>query len=49
MFTIAEFVESAPDAQALGQLGVDFLQGYYFGAPSMKPPWQTKDTAQAVH
>lgn len=40
MFTVAEFVESAADAAMLGQLGVDCLQGYYFGAPTLTPPWK---------
>lgn len=49
MFTVAEFVESAPDAQMLGQLGVDFLQGYYFGAPTVDPPWRPIDGKQVMH
>lgn len=40
MFTVAEFVESRGDAMALADLGVDCLQGYYFGAPSVVAPWQ---------
>ena len=40
MFTVAEFVESSHDANALAELGVDCLQGYYFGAPTIVPPWQ---------
>ena len=39
MFTVAEFVECSADADMLAELGVDFLQGYYFGAPTMTPPW----------
>ena len=39
MFTVAEFVESSPDATALANIGVDCLQGYYFGAPTITPPW----------
>ena len=49
MFTVAEFVENAPDAYALGELGVDFLQGYYFGAPTVHPPWRTPPQSRAVH
>jgi EAL domain-containing protein (putative c-di-GMP-specific phosphodiesterase class I) len=41
MFTVAEFVESHDDAVALEQLGVDCLQGYFFGAPTMTPPWHS--------
>jgi EAL domain-containing protein (putative c-di-GMP-specific phosphodiesterase class I) len=47
MFTVAEFVESGKDADALAELGVDCLQGYYFGAPSMIPPWQ-QDSPRAA-
>lgn len=42
MFTVAENVESAKDAQYLSALGVDCLQGYHFGAPSLQPPWKEK-------
>lgn len=40
MFTVAEFVENEHDAQFLAQNGIDCLQGYYFGAPTVRPPWQ---------
>ncbi|MFA8386749.1 MAG: EAL domain-containing protein [Pelagibaca sp.] len=49
MFTVAEFVETAPDAQMLAELGIDFLQGYYFGAPSVDPPWQPITPTRVVH
>lgn len=39
MFTVAEAVESAEEAEHLRALGVDCLQGYLFGAPSMRPAW----------
>ena len=39
MFTVAEFVETQEDAAMLAELGVDCLQGYYFGAPTIAPPW----------
>ncbi len=39
MATVAEFVETEADAQALLALGVDCLQGYRFGAPEMTPRW----------
>ncbi|MFP7674795.1 EAL domain-containing protein [Marivita sp. S0852] len=48
MFTVAEFVESHPDANMLGHLGVDCLQGYYFGAPSVDPPWQAFQARSAA-
>jgi len=41
MFTVAEMVETAEDASFLQQMGIDCLQGYFFGAPSVKPPWVT--------
>jgi EAL domain-containing protein (putative c-di-GMP-specific phosphodiesterase class I) len=40
MFTVAECVENARDAARLGSMGVDCLQGYYFGAASILPPWK---------
>lgn len=39
MFTVAEFVENEADATFLTNLGVDCLQGYFFGAPTVRPPW----------
>jgi len=39
MVCIAENVETAEDAQYLQQIGMDCLQGYYFGAPTVRPPW----------
>ncbi|MBZ8117339.1 EAL domain-containing protein [Roseovarius sp. LXJ103] len=39
MFTVAENVERAEDAAYLAAIGIDCLQGYYFGAPSVKPAW----------
>ncbi|MEL7117532.1 MAG: EAL domain-containing protein, partial [Pseudomonadota bacterium] len=43
MFTVAEFVECQEDAEYLAEIGVDCLQGYYFGAPSTKPSWVQMD------
>ena len=37
--TVAECVETAEEAAILRREGVGFLQGYYFGAPSMEKPW----------
>lgn len=42
MFTVAEAVESAEDAAFLTGLGIDCLQGYYFAAPTIHPPFATK-------
>mgnify|MGYP005852282331 FL=1 len=40
MFTIAEAVETPEDAAFLTGLGFDCLQGYLYGAPTTRPPWQ---------
>lgn len=45
MFTVAESVETEEDAAYLTSLGVDCLQGYYFGAPTIMPPWKTPQKA----
>ncbi|MDQ2089415.1 EAL domain-containing protein [Marimonas arenosa] len=49
MFTVAEFVESAEDVAFLTDIGVDCLQGYYFGAPTVHPTWEQEigETARA--
>ena len=41
MMTVAETVETVEEAQYLAGIGVDCLQGYYLGAPSLKPVWTT--------
>lgn len=43
MFTVAEAVETAEDAAYLSELGVDCLQGYYFGAPTIHPAWENRE------
>lgn len=48
MLTVAESVETVEDAEFLVSIGVDCLQGYLFGAPSVNPPWKTKDEDQAI-
>lgn len=40
MFTVAEAVESAEDVAFLTRIGVDCMQGFYFGAPTIMPPWK---------
>ena len=45
MFTVAEFVENSDDATFLAENGIDCLQGYYFGAPTLRPPWEENTTA----
>ena len=47
MFTVAEFVENAEDAAYLAAIGVDCLQGYYFGAPTIHPAWEAPARAWA--
>ncbi|MGV6840061.1 MAG: EAL domain-containing protein [Planktomarina sp.] len=42
MFIVAEAVESANDAKLLTDLGIDCMQGYHFGAPTISPPWVRK-------
>ncbi|OUS38281.1 diguanylate phosphodiesterase [Rhodobacterales bacterium 56_14_T64] len=39
MLVVAESVETREDADFLVSIGVDCLQGYLFGAPSVSPPW----------
>lgn len=39
MVTVAESVEKREDAAYLAALGIDCLQGYFFGAPTVRPPW----------
>ncbi|WP_306113427.1 MULTISPECIES: EAL domain-containing protein [unclassified Roseovarius] len=47
MLTVAESVEKPEDAEYLTQMGIDCLQGYYFGAPTVNPPWRENGMAQA--
>jgi len=39
MFSVAEVVETREEAQFLAKIGVDCMQGYYFGAPTVRPAW----------
>ena len=39
MHTDAEAVENIIDSNWLAAHGIDCLQGYYWGAPTMTPPW----------
>ncbi len=39
MLTVAESVETLEDAQWLQAAGIDCMQGYLFGAPTVRPPW----------
>jgi diguanylate cyclase (GGDEF)-like protein len=40
--TVAECVETAADATHLTRRGVRFLQGYFFGRPTVERPWLTQ-------
>lgn len=40
MLTVAEFVQSEADARILVEMGIDCLQGYYFGRPTTNPVWR---------
>ncbi|SIS59192.1 EAL domain, c-di-GMP-specific phosphodiesterase class I (or its enzymatically inactive variant) [Roseivivax lentus] len=40
VFTIAESIESQDDAQFMTDIGIDCLQGFYFAAPTLDPPWR---------
>ncbi len=42
MFTVATRVEDSADAAYLTELGIDCLQGYLYGGPSIRPPWIPK-------
>ena len=46
MFTVAECVEDAEDVHFLESIGIDCLQGYYFGAPTTAPPWREPSERQ---
>lgn len=40
MLSVAESVETQEEAEWLGQVGVDCLQGYLYGAPQLNVNWQ---------
>ena len=39
MLVVAEMVEKQEDADLLAKIGIDCLQGYLFGAPTVRPAW----------
>ncbi len=43
MVCVAESVETLEDAQFLQALGMDCLQGFLFGAPTVTPDWDATD------
>ena len=42
--SVAEFVENGEVAKMLMELGVDYLQGYYFGRPENHRSWLREDS-----
>jgi EAL domain-containing protein (putative c-di-GMP-specific phosphodiesterase class I) len=44
MLTIAEGIEAREDAQYLINNGIDCLQGFYFGVPTIKAPWHKDES-----
>ncbi|MGM0661347.1 MAG: EAL domain-containing protein, partial [Pseudomonadota bacterium] len=47
MVTVAQNVEKQADVAYVTALGIDCMQGYRFGAPSVRPPWLAPYLAQA--
>jgi EAL domain-containing protein (putative c-di-GMP-specific phosphodiesterase class I) len=41
MKTIAEYVQNGPALSLLGELGIDYAQGYYIGRPAIAPSKRT--------
>lgn len=49
MISVAESVEQPRDAAFLTAMGIDCLQGYYFGAPTVRPPWlETRENRESA-
>jgi EAL domain-containing protein (putative c-di-GMP-specific phosphodiesterase class I) len=46
MFTVAEFVETSEDAAYLCNIGIDCLQGHYFGAATINPTWKHRSQSK---
>lgn len=47
MFTVAEAVETLEEARFLQSVGIDCMQGYLFGAPTLKPVFMATDRKHA--
>ncbi len=43
MFVVAENVETYEDAEFLSSIGMDCMQGYYFGVPTLTPYWRVNE------
>jgi EAL domain-containing protein (putative c-di-GMP-specific phosphodiesterase class I) len=48
MITVAEKVSNADDAAFLIDAGIDCLQGYHFGAPSLREPWEAPHKVESA-
>ncbi len=48
MFTVAESVEHHDDSLWLTRIGVDCQQGYFFGAPTVHPTWNSPAAQTAL-
>ncbi|MCU4652553.1 EAL domain-containing protein [Roseibacterium sp. SDUM158016] len=46
MLVVSEAVETRAEADWLVAAGVDCLQGYYYAAPSITPPWATEKATE---
>ena len=47
MFTVAEKVSNREDAAFLIEAGIDCMQGYLYGAPSLRHPWEVSAARSA--
>ena len=47
LLTVAECVETEEEAALLRREGVNFLQGYYYGVPSLEKPWDVPAAPRA--
>jgi len=48
MLTVAEFIETEQDARMVADFGIDCLQGYFFGKPTVKPFWMNDDRQKQI-
>ncbi len=46
MYTVAEIVESEKDVNFLVEAGIDCMQGYFFGVPTIRPLWLQDENHQ---
>jgi EAL domain-containing protein (putative c-di-GMP-specific phosphodiesterase class I) len=48
MLTVAESVETQQEAEWLQAAGIDCMQGYAFGAPTVRPAWAGNDKSKTA-